>query len=662
MRRKQQQDGLLLDFGENHSPTTPTTPTLNSPISNFEEDNEEKEEFIEHHSKKKSTKKSSKKKPSHLTTTPKHVRTTSTGSSNSNNSSTSTSKEKKASHLRTNSTSSSTSNNSPVFFPTSKLQQGYQSSSLYSDNNNNNDSYQQQDGYQASSSFGTSNNKSNIRILSKTNTMGNNKYQGFGSKDVYPQVISSDNSYNNNNKAYNNGMNNEGNNSPILSRERGKFEGISSSSFNSYNSNNNNNSYQSEEQEQQPGHIGSMKNNYYQQARQQMKEENESFSFLKVIADMLKYIYTTIVPSTKSGGNNTNGAFDASVQFPQPQIYLNDEMRNHLEQFKEFCKIPFQIENVKHQKLLFQLYKICTKKQTSEIHGEHWKYLGFQNTKPESDFRGAGLLGITNLIYFGKNYKKRFLRYFQKVSNGMELNEDGTFSSYPFVIAGLNVTMMLFDILGWGQNATKSHNIKARKKFIELLTSEGGKAAVVNEGDDDEGEDIAEDNVESECNTPNTASSGRTKEGTLLDFDDFLSSPNSTQKIVDSSIGNNSNNSNNSRRKKKNGKDEESPMSWSNNDKDWDNNNGEDSPVPTTKKTKSKRKKNTTTNHSFNLDFFNELYVGGFICLHKEWYKTKATYFEFGRVLANSRKHVEDLLELQFHSFDDVKHFNSIAK
>ncbi|KAL9642407.1 hypothetical protein ABK040_014250 [Willaertia magna] len=651
MRRKQQ-DGLLLDFGENHSPTTPT---LNSPISNFEEDNEEKEEFIEHHSKKKSTKKSSKKKPSHLTTTPKHVRTTSTGSSNSNNSSTSTSMGtigKKASHLRTNSTSSSTSNNSPVFFPTSKLQQGYQSSSLYSDNNNNNDSYQQQDGYQASSSFGSSNNKSNIRILSKTNTMGNNKYQGFGSKDVYPQVISSDNSYNNNNKAYNNGMNNEGNNSPILSRERGKFEGISSSSFNSYNSNNN--SYQSEEQ--QPGHIGSMKNNYYQQARQQMKEENESFSFLKVIADMLKYIYTTIVPSTKSGGNNTNGAFDASVQFPQPQIYLNDEMRNHLEQFKEFCKIPFQIENVKHQKLLFQLYKICTKKQTSEIHGEHWKYLGFQNTKPESDFRGAGLLGITNLIYFGKNYKKRFLRYFQKVSNGMELNEDGTFSSYPFVIAGLNVTMMLFDILGWGQNATKSHNIKARKKFIELLTSEGGKA-VVNEGDD-EGEDIAEDNVESEGNTPNTASSGRTKEGTLLDFDDFLSSPNSTQKIVDSSIGNNSNNG---RRKKKNGKDEESPMSWSNNDKDWEN-NGEDSPVPTTKKTTSKRKKKTTTNHSFNLDFFNELYVVGFICLHKEWYKTKATYFEFGRVLANSRKHVEDLLELQFHSFDDVKHFNSIAK
>lgn len=35
---------------------------------------------------------------------------------------------------------------------------------------------------------------------------------------------------------------------------------------------------------------------------------------------------------------------------------------------------------------------------------EQWKLLGFQGTDPATDFRGMGLLGLEQLVYFSENH------------------------------------------------------------------------------------------------------------------------------------------------------------------------------------------------------------------------------------------------------------------
>ncbi|KAG2382718.1 hypothetical protein C9374_005298 [Naegleria lovaniensis] len=494
-------------------------------------------------------------------------------------------------------------------------------------------------GYQSSSSQYDSPSTPTTTVKSQSNKSSAtlDKYQGFGSKDLT------------------------------------KTKSVPSLS--------NSSSYSRNDEESNDPHIGTMKDNYYAIARKRQNEESGPY-ILQIIADMLKYIYTAVTETAVAGSTRISSAVNgiatrrnsdarAGGEFPQAEIYLEPEKKQILEKFKQYCSKKFDVENEKHQKLLFALYKACTQKKTTLTEGEHYKFLGFQNTKPETDFRGAGILGLQNLLYFAKHYKKRFKTYFTKCTAKMEVTDDGTFTSYPFVIAGLNVTMMLLSFLGIGFQANKVHNVTAKKNFIELLVTEKGKPAIEEDEDD-------EDDEETSSSTPTPQA---TVEGTLLSFDDIPTTqqppPKKSLNILTDDI---------------------SPLVWDNSAlPSWDEsaksntstnpssssshqpkktsnidssiNSSKKNPtlqvsIPSkqkstaAKKVKSKPKKQ----YEFNLDLFNEMYVVGFTCLHREWYKTKATYFDFNRVLANARKHVEDLLELKFNTFGDVKEFNQSLK
>lgn len=47
-----------------------------------------------------------------------------------------------------------------------------------------------------------------------------------------------------------------------------------------------------------------------------------------------------------------------------------------------------------------------------------WKQFGFQSTNPRTDFRGAGILGVRNLIYFARNYQE-YVQEMIKTENKM---------------------------------------------------------------------------------------------------------------------------------------------------------------------------------------------------------------------------------------------------
>jgi len=70
---------------------------------------------------------------------------------------------------------------------------------------------------------------------------------------------------------------------------------------------------------------------------------------------------------------------------------------------------------------------------------EQWKTIGFQGTDPSTDFRGMGVLGLDNLLYFAEAYSEVWRKI---VTIQAERKE----RDYPVAVAGINVTQMMYDI------------------------------------------------------------------------------------------------------------------------------------------------------------------------------------------------------------------------
>jgi hypothetical protein len=230
-----------------------------------------------------------------------------------------------------------------------------------------------------------------------------------------------------------------------------------------------------------------------------------------------------------------------------------------LDKFKNIVSEKYDTTNPKHEKLLKRLWDISfpDRKLKNRI-SPQWKDMGFQGTDPATDFRGGGVFGLWNLIYFAETYPKVYKLMFTK---SVQLN-----GSYPFVIAGLNVTMMLFDILGWGLQAKKMNNNNAKRVFIDLIVQSESKwkrndywFASLEDDEEDEKVDDSEEETKKQ------------KEGVLLDFGNWMPVDNIEQKKEDKP-----------KKKKKH------------------------------KKRKSKRIKHCV---------FEELYVLGFRIMDSEWYK-----------------------------------------
>eukprot|EP01071_Lankesteria_metandrocarpae_P005790 Lankesteria_metandrocarpae@DN4130_c1_g1_i1.p1 len=78
-----------------------------------------------------------------------------------------------------------------------------------------------------------------------------------------------------------------------------------------------------------------------------------------------------------------------------------------------------------------------------------WTHLGFQG-QPSRDFRGAGLLGLDNLLYFAREHGARAREVFeQSLHSGLW---------FPFAATGLNVTIWLLSYLEDGKLSVFYYN------------------------------------------------------------------------------------------------------------------------------------------------------------------------------------------------------------
>lgn len=103
-------------------------------------------------------------------------------------------------------------------------------------------------------------------------------------------------------------------------------------------------------------------------------------------------------------------------------------------------KKPYDSANAQHEKLLLKLWSLLmpTKKLTARI-SKQWADIGFQGDDPKTDFRGMGILGLINLVYFSENYTSEAHQILSR-SNHPKLG-------YSYAIVGINLTEMAYSLL-----------------------------------------------------------------------------------------------------------------------------------------------------------------------------------------------------------------------
>lgn len=85
----------------------------------------------------------------------------------------------------------------------------------------------------------------------------------------------------------------------------------------------------------------------------------------------------------------------------------------------------------------------------------------FQGDDPKTDFRGMGILGLENLLYFASKYPE--------VSSHVLFHSFHPLYGYTFAVVGINITALAFYLLKDGSAKTYMFNYKTHSIDIQLF-------------------------------------------------------------------------------------------------------------------------------------------------------------------------------------------------
>ncbi|KAL7288034.1 hypothetical protein TKK_0017830 [Trichogramma kaykai] len=118
---------------------------------------------------------------------------------------------------------------------------------------------------------------------------------------------------------------------------------------------------------------------------------------------------------------------------------------------EELRQTPYDSDNAKHEGLLLKLWDLLMPGE--ELDGritKQWQDIGFQGDDPKTDFRGMGILGLENLVYFAQEYPSAATHV---LSHSMHPKY-----GYAFAIVGINLTSMALRLLKDGSAKTHIYN------------------------------------------------------------------------------------------------------------------------------------------------------------------------------------------------------------
>ncbi|KAM4603650.1 ELMO domain-containing protein 2 [Polymixia lowei] len=115
---------------------------------------------------------------------------------------------------------------------------------------------------------------------------------------------------------------------------------------------------------------------------------------------------------------------------------------------EDLRKEVFSTEKVEHEAMLLKLWDMLMPavKLESRV-TKQWGDIGFQGDDPKTDFRGMGMLGLINLVFFSENYTEEARQVLSHANHPKQ--------GYSYAIVGINLTEMAYSLLKSG--ALKAH-------------------------------------------------------------------------------------------------------------------------------------------------------------------------------------------------------------
>uniref|UniRef100_A0A8C2GAI7 ELMO/CED-12 domain containing 1 n=1 Tax=Cyprinus carpio TaxID=7962 RepID=A0A8C2GAI7_CYPCA len=172
------------------------------------------------------------------------------------------------------------------------------------------------------------------------------------------------------------------------------------------------------------------------------------------------------IMSLKKINLDTNPQLGISLQACLFQIV---GYRNLVVEVEKLRREPYDCENRAHEEMLMKLWKEL--RPDSPLSGrisKQWCEIGFQGNDPKTDFRGMGLLGLHNLLYFAEHDKATALQVLHdslqpkhsKMSKAeWDKKQFDKAIGYSFAIVGINITDLAHSLLVSGALKTHLYNV-----------------------------------------------------------------------------------------------------------------------------------------------------------------------------------------------------------
>ncbi|KAL2745927.1 hypothetical protein V1477_005845 [Vespula maculifrons] len=118
---------------------------------------------------------------------------------------------------------------------------------------------------------------------------------------------------------------------------------------------------------------------------------------------------------------------------------------------EELRKTPYDADNPEHELLLLKLWNLLMPYDPLDARvTKQWQNIGFQGDDPKTDFRGMGILGLENLVYFAQEYPSAATHVLSHSTH--------PHYGYAFAIVGINLTSMALKLLKDGTAKTHIYN------------------------------------------------------------------------------------------------------------------------------------------------------------------------------------------------------------
>ncbi|CAG9795240.1 unnamed protein product [Diatraea saccharalis] len=167
----------------------------------------------------------------------------------------------------------------------------------------------------------------------------------------------------------------------------------------------------------------------------------------------------SVIMRAKNIKPSLHGPFITSFRNCLEQIW---SYKSLVDEVEELRRSQFDSNNPEHEEKLLRLWTLLVPdvKLESRV-TKQWQLIGFQGDDPKTDFRGMGVLGLENLLYFASEYP-------QASSHVLSHSLHPKYG-YTYAIVGINITSMAYYLLQDGSAKTYMFNAKQHMPNVNLF-------------------------------------------------------------------------------------------------------------------------------------------------------------------------------------------------